>query len=118
MSASPSVFWPAVTEPLNLLLGGSVTASRCGETATWSHAGRSATVEFVSGGAIEATFIECPVLDAVSRSECEAIYRPSSGYALTPAGCARMVDDMIAFFSGTREPRFRFAAMRPIEAAA
>jgi hypothetical protein len=118
MNARESAFWPAITGPLNLLFGGGVTASRRGESAAWHYQGRTAVVEFVASGAIEATFIERPARDAVSSIECAAEYRPLSGYALTAAGCGNMVDDMIAFFSGTREPRFRFAAVRPIEVAA
>jgi hypothetical protein len=118
MSAHAPAFWPAgITEPLNVLFGGGVTASRHGETAIWHYEGRAAIVEFAADRAIEATFVERPSIDAVSSLKCAAIYRPPSGYALTPAGCAHMVDDMVAFFSGTREPRFRFAAMSPIEAA-
>jgi hypothetical protein len=118
MESPETALWPAITGPLNLVFGGGVTARRDGESAAWHYNGCTARVEFVSSGAIEATFVEHSTLDAVSSTECAAEYRPLSLYTLTAAGCARMVDDMIAFFSGTREPRFRFTAVRPNGAAA
>lgn len=36
-----------------------------------------------------------------------AAYRPiGGGYALAAHGVSRMVDDLVAFFAGVREPRF------------
>jgi hypothetical protein len=32
---------------------------------------------------------------------------------MTREGCVRMVDDMVAFFGGVREPRFAFVAALP-----
>ena len=40
----------------------------------------------------------------------EAYLRHERGYAMTRAGCERMVADMVAFFTGIREPRFTFVA--------
>lgn len=118
MNARPTVFWPAESDPLVALFGTSVTATRRGETAIWRYRGQSVSVSFVAGGVVEASFAEHPVPDQVSKVECEAIYRATSRYALNEGGSSQMVDDMIAFFSGVRAPRFRFAALRPIESAA
>ena len=94
--------------PLWATYGDRLTILRDGNAVRWVYDGRSAVVA-LRGDVVEATFVDRPALDAVSASPAAPVYRGSEyGYALTPAGCSRMVADMVAFFEGTREPRFTF----------
>jgi hypothetical protein len=98
--------------PLESAFGDRLTLSRSGNVVEWAYEGQSAVVELHPDATLGATFIDRPAFDAVSRSFAAPVYHRTSAvvYRLTPDGCSRMVDDMLAFFSGTREPIFRFAA--------
>jgi len=111
MVTSESVRWFAdLASPLFSKFGDGLTLCREGKRVEWSYDGRSAVVELTPQGTLEALFIERPTIDAVTSQEAAAVYRSQQlPYALTPAGCTRMVDDMVDFFSGVREPRFVFA---------
>ena len=100
-----------VFSPLNRAFGGRLSFSHEGSVAQWAFDGHLAIVELGDGDRIFARFVAPPDVDAVSGDACTAVYaRGGSGYALTRAGCEHMVADMVAFFSGTREPIFTFVA--------
>ena len=103
--------------PLVARFGERLALRREADGAAWSLDGRTATVASRADGSLEATFVDRDVRDAVSAARVAAVYRPATGsYRLTPAGCAEMVDDMVAFFSGVREPRFAFARIDDVSA--
>jgi hypothetical protein len=106
------VSFAAATAPLTQQFGDRLTLWREGNRVQWSCEGRSAIVELQGDGALDATFVDAPAIDEVTGEHVVAIYRRSSAiaYRLTADGCGRMVDDLAAFFSGTREPRFTFVA--------
>ena len=95
--------------PLWTSFGEHLTIVRDGSAVRWVYDGRSVLVG-LRGEVVEATFVDLPAIDAVSATPVSAAYRATgNGYALTPAGASRMVADIVAFFEGTREPRFTFA---------
>jgi hypothetical protein len=98
--------------PLESAFGDRLTLCRNGNVVEWSFEGQSAVVELHADATLGATFIDRPAFEAVSRSFAAPVYHRTSAieYRMTPEGCTRMVDDLLAFFSGTREPLFRFAA--------
>lgn len=106
---------PAASSPFAPLVarfGDRLALRRDADGAAWSLDGRSATVAPRADGSLEATFVDRDVPDAGGAMRVAAVYRPATGaYRSTAAGCARMVDDMVAFFSGVREPRFAFARL-------
>jgi hypothetical protein len=62
--------------------------------------------------------VDAPGIDAVSGSAAAAIYRRTAErrYQFTEESCRAMVADMIAFFSGEREPFFTFTGARSLDA--
>jgi hypothetical protein len=104
----------AATAPLISSFGDSLTLWRDGNVVHWSYEGQSIVVELQFDGTVGATFIDRPGTDAISGSEAAAVYYRFGDlpYRLTAAGCTTMVADMMAFFSGDREPHFRFAGFR------
>ncbi len=97
--------------PLGSTFGERLRFSRDGPVARWSCDGHTAIVELGRGPRVLARFIAPPAIDAISGEPSTLVYlREEDGYALTRPGCERMVDDMVAFFSGIREPRFTFVA--------
>jgi len=78
-----------------------------GNAASWSLDGRTATVVARPDGSVQATFADRATSDG-GATAAVAVYRSHSVYTLGAIGCTRMVDDMIAFFDGVREPRFAF----------
>ena len=84
---------------------------RDGDVVRWSCDGRMVVVALRGDGTAEAAFVDRPFHEAVSGTPAVPVYRraPYPGYALDAAGCARMAEDVEAFFAGTREPRFAFA---------
>jgi hypothetical protein len=97
--------------PLGDTFGERLHFSRDGAVARWSYDDHAAIVELGRADRILARFIAPPALDAISGKPSAPVYvREANGYALTPAGCDRMVADMVAFFSGIREPQFTFIA--------
>jgi hypothetical protein len=109
MIASPIAGWlSGIAAPLTQMFGDALTVSRNGNMVCWGYDGQSAVIEMTLDGLLCATFIDCERLEAVSALPAVAAYRTGATYTLTPAGCRRMVDDLVDFFSGIREPRFRF----------
>jgi hypothetical protein len=98
---------------LSSTFGAQLRFTRTGSVARWTFNGHLAEVELESGDRVVARFVAPSTNDAVSGRRAAAVYaRDERGYALTPAGSERMVADIIAFFSGSREPAFRFVAAR------
>lgn len=114
MVTPESVRWLAeAITPLTSKFGDRLSLFRDGERVQWTFEGQAAIVELRSEGALEATFVDRPTVDAVSGTAAYAVYRNLGlGYALTAEGCRRMVSDMVDFFSGVREPRFAFVDAR------
>ena len=92
-----------------------LTLRREGDLVQWSYAGQSAIIALREDGAVGATYIGEPTPEVVSGSVAAPAYRArgSATYPMTREGCVRMVDDMVAFFGGVREPRFAFVAALP-----
>jgi len=104
----------AATAPLISNFGDSLTLWRDGNVVHWSYDGQSIVVELQFDGTVGATFVDRPATDAISGDDTAAVYYRCGDlpYRLTPAGCSAMVADMMAFFSGDREPLFTFAGFR------
>jgi hypothetical protein len=104
----------AATAPLISNFGESLTLWREDNVVHWSYDAQSVVVALQADGTLEATFVDRPGTDAISGGETAVVYRRlgERPYLLTPAGCSTMVADMIAFFSGDREPLFSFAGLR------
>jgi hypothetical protein len=103
--------WLDVLEPLRGAFGEELRFSRVGPVARWSYEGHAAIVELLGADRIVARFVAPPVIDAISGEPSAPEYvREVSGYSLSRAGCERLVADMVAFFSGAREPDFTFVS--------
>ena len=105
-----SVRWLAESvSPLRSAFGSRLSLVRDRNCVQWSCDGNAAIVEFAPGNELRATFVAAPEIDTVSSRPVSAVYcaRPRT-YRLTREGSERMVSDMMAFFSGIREPRFVF----------
>jgi len=110
---APAQWLGDVFAPLGSAFGERLRFSRDGSVARWSYEGHAAIVEMGGADRILARFVAPPALDAISGELLAPVYlREEHGYVLNRAGCERMVADMVAFFSGTREPRFTFVAAR------
>jgi hypothetical protein len=111
MAHSAPTLWLAETfAPLGTF-GERLRFSRDGAAALWTFEGHSAIVEPDGSDRIMARFVAPPALDAISGQPAAPVYISDEwGYELTRTDCERMVADMVAFFSGIREPRFRFVA--------
>lgn len=111
--SAPAPWLLEALAPLGSTYGERLRFAYDGEVAQWSYEGQAAVVELGGADRILAHFMAPPAIDAVSGRTVTPVYlREEHGYALTRAGCQRMVEDMKAFFAGTREPRFRFVATR------
>jgi hypothetical protein len=112
MDISGSSGWLTdVATSLGDRFGSRLALIRDGDSVRWTFEGHAALVSLRAGaGTLDATFVEPPAFDAAAATDVRCLYRPASGvpYALSAAGCFRMVDDMAAFFAGTREPLFTF----------
>ncbi len=103
---------PAAFAPLVEHFGRDLAYSRDGSAVSWSLDGQMASVVARTDGSLGVVFLDRPALDACRSVSVSAAYRPNgSGYALAAHGVARMVDDLIAFFGGVREPRFAFCGI-------
>jgi len=89
-----------------------LTLRREANVVQWTYAGQSAIITQHDDGAVSATFVGEPAFEAVSGAYAAPAYLAFGGaiYPTTREGCVRMVDDMVAFFSGIREPRFTFVS--------
>jgi hypothetical protein len=117
-SAQPVSNLAAVTAPLFSNFGDDLTLWRDGNVVHWTYDGQTVIVEQQADGAATASFVDAPALDHVSGSSASAVYRRTAErrYRLTEESCRAMVEDMIAFFSGEREPIFTFTGARSLDA--
>jgi hypothetical protein len=107
----------SATQPLLANFGDGLTLWRDGSVVHWSYEGQTVIVELQHDGALDATFLDCASEDAVSHDAMRLVYRRQSGwpYRLTAEGSKAMVGDMMAFFSGDREPIFAFVGAQPAD---
>jgi hypothetical protein len=117
-SAPPSSSLAAATEPLFSSFGDNLTLWRDGNVVHWSYEGQTVIVAQQADGAATASFVDVPSTDEVSGQAAAAIYRRTAErrYQLTEDSCRAMVADMMAFFSGEREPIFTFTGARSLDA--
>jgi hypothetical protein len=108
----------SATAPLISSFGDELTLWRDGNVVHWSYDGQTVIVAQQADGAVAASFVDVPTVDAISGAQASAEYRRSIDrrYQLTLDGCRAMVADMTAFFSGEREPFFTFVGARLLDA--
>ncbi len=118
ISASSSSSLAAAAAPLFSSFGDNLTLWRDGNVVHWSYEGQTIIVAQQADGAAMATFVDAPTLDGVSGEQVSAIYRRTAErrYQMTADSCRAMVSDMMAFFSGEREPIFTFTGARSLDA--
>ena len=118
LNAPSSANFAAATAPLFSNFGDDLTLWRDGNVVHWSYDGQTIIVSQQADGAANASFVDAPALDHVSGSAASAVYRRTAHrcYQLTEESCRAMVSDMIAFFSGEREPLFTFTGARSLDA--
>ncbi len=112
-TSAPATWLSSIAAPLAAKFGSNITVSRTGNMVCWGYDGQSAVIEMTAEGSLRATFIDSECIDEVSASPAAAAYRTGSTYALNRASCGRMVADLVDFFSGVREPKFRFIDAYP-----
>ena len=105
----------SLAQPLFERFGPALTIERGDACVRWLLDGQTVTVAPGTDATLVATFATAPMRDAVSEMPLVATYRGAAGYALDVRGVARIVDDLAAFFSGIREPRFAFVDLVPSE---
>jgi hypothetical protein len=117
-SAQTSSNLAAATAPLFSSFGDNLTLWRDGNVVHWSYEGQTVIVAQQADGAATASFVDAPSVDAVSGASVSAIYRRTAErrYQMTADSCRAMVSDMMAFFSGEREPIFTFTGARSLDA--
>jgi cyanophycinase-like exopeptidase len=114
MHSSQTGSWlSALASPLVEKFGSDLTLSRTATTVYWGYGDQSAFIELLENGALLATFIDAPGVDAVSGAASAAVYRSHARYVLSASSCKRMIADLVDFFSGVREPRFTFVDAYP-----
>lgn len=108
----------AVTAPLFSNFGDNLSLCRDGNVVHWSYDGQTVIVEQQADGAATAAFVDAPSYDEISKNPASAIYHRTCErrYHLTEESCRALVGDMIAFFSGEREPFFTFVGARSLDA--
>lgn len=118
ISVQTSSSLATATAPLWANFGDDLTLWRDGNVVHWSYDGQTVIVEQQTDGAATASFVDTPGIDVVSGTGASAVYRRTADrrYHLTEDSCRAMVSDMIAFFSGEREPFFTFTGARSLEA--
>ena len=101
-----------VFAPLVERFGHRLACLRDGLSVSWSLDGQVAAVVSRADGSVGVTFSDAPTRDACRSVPASATYRSHDpGYVLANHGVSRMVDDLLAFFAGTREPRFVFVGI-------
>jgi hypothetical protein len=117
-TASSAANLAAATAPLFSSFGDDLTLWRDGNVVHWSYEGQTIVIEQQADGAATASFVDAPSTDEISRTPASAIYRRTADrrYHLNEDSCRAMVGDMIAFFSGEREPFFTFVGARSLDA--
>jgi hypothetical protein len=108
----------AVTAPLFSNFGDDLTLWRDGNVVHWAYEGQIVIIAQEDDGAATASFLDAPVLDHISGAAAAAIYRRTAErrYQLNEDSARAMVGDMIAFFSGEREPIFTFIGASAVDA--
>jgi hypothetical protein len=106
------------TAPLWANFGDDLTLWRDGNVVHWSYDGQTVIVEQQADGVATASFVDTPGIDVVSGTGASAVYRRTADrrYQFTEDSCRAMVSDMVAFFSGEREPFFTFTGARSLDA--
>jgi len=101
--------WAEVAATLNHTFGERLTLHREARRICWTFEGQSALVEMHDERSVAARFLDKPAPDSAADDWVRAVYVPHREcYSLDARGCTRMADDLVEFFRGTREPRFRF----------
>ena len=117
-SLQPAALFSKLAAPLFEQFGTGLTLVRAGDGVRWCYANASAIVEQRSNDAVAAVFLGAPTADAASHEDVCAAYAPQrETYSLTERGVSCMVEDLTAFFSGVREPRFTFVDARVVPRA-
>jgi hypothetical protein len=118
ISPQSSTNLAAATAPLFSSFGDSLTLWRDGNVVHWSYEGQTVIVAQQDDGAATASFVDAPGIDQVSGTSTSAIYRRTAerSYRFTEESTRAMVADMMAFFSGEREPFFTFTGARSLDA--
>lgn len=113
---APTTVFAAAAAPLFSNFGDDLTLWRDGDVVHWSYDGQTVIVAQHAEGGATASFVDAPARDHVSGSAVTAVYRRTAErrYQFTPESCKAMVADMIAFFSGEREPLFTFTGARSL----
>ena len=116
-SATAASALAAATAPLVSSFGADLTLWRDGDVVHWAYEGRSVVVAFEFDGTAGATFVDAAETEYVSGTTAQAVYRRRNErpYRLTPDGAAALVADIMAFFSGDREPLFTFVEARTLD---
>jgi hypothetical protein len=118
MQTPQNVRWADVMAPLTQNFGDRLAIFRERDRVMWTLDEQSVVVDIRAPHTIGAIFVDRPATDAVSSLLAAGIYHASGAdYQLTAEGATRLVDDMVAFFSGVREPRFAFVTAHILEAA-
>jgi hypothetical protein len=98
--------------PLVERFGRNLACSRDGASVSWFLDGQIASVVPRADDSVGVTFLDRPTLDVCRSVFVSAAYRPNGGgYALAANGVSHMVDDLVSFFVGSREPRFAFVGI-------
>jgi hypothetical protein len=118
LNVQPAVNMAAVAAPLFSSFGDNLTLWRDGNAAHWSYDGQTVIVEQQADGSAKASFVDAPAHDEITHTPASAVYRRTADrcYHLTEDSCRAMVGDMMAFFSGEREPFFTFVAAHSLDA--
>lgn len=98
----------AAFAPLHETLGSRLTIVRDRGVVRWCFDGLEAVVESTGPESVGVIFRASGLRDAVMDGTIAPQYRSDATYRLTSDGAKRLAGDVLAFFSGTREPRFRF----------
>lgn len=112
MSFVPSGSIAAAFAPLRQTFGSRLTMKRDGGTMRWCVDGLETVVELRGSDSVCVRFFEGGLRDAVLGDSVAPRFATASEYRLTAEGAKRLATDMLAFFGGTREPRFRFSGFR------
>jgi hypothetical protein len=115
MSFVPAGHLAAAMAPLRATYGSRLTMCRDGSAVRWTLEGRAAIVEVEGERSVCVTFVERATRDSISEAALAPLYRAKTPYRLIADGAGHLARDMAAFFSGAREPRFRFAGFEERE---
>jgi hypothetical protein len=117
-SAQTASSLAAATAPLFSSFGENLTLWRDGNVVHWSYEGQTVIVAQQADGVATVSFVDTPSIDEVSGTAASAVYRRTAErcYQMTEDSCRAMVSDMMAFFSGEREPIFTFTGARSLDA--